>query len=500
MTSLNYFLILQMLVFTLLERFYCELLPPVLYISFTSYNVSTKSDHNIISTKRLNQVAKSDDSPYEQIDLPWNFNYFGSNIYRIFVNPNGALHMINATQPKCDCFNDNFNTSYYGVIAGYLVDLNPSSSKTANITYSVIDKSQITVSFINVPLFGEPNITQSFDINLFQDGRITIKYIKITKQNLIPWISGVRIPYHNPSMVFFSNDINLANKGGSMLWKTKVTGIYPAKIDVSNNNQLTTCPISTLWCANPKHLNISTGQLNLMVTFVPLSISCLDTIQWAVYLEPNNNKFTELNDGTSIIPMNTDFIQTCLTNQTDMSLQCDILPLIRRNPNFIINNRINITFAWYPIVNPMSSYYYQLSPFIPIELSLYNHSLTFYERISSTSCSSSSSSSGSISSNHYSLSSAFIAEQNNCALNLISNFKGSVKRVRGTCGSTPCDICEHKVTCLHTTCDANTYSNLYTLPASFNCPNNCLSTTVYDHRKNICCNISETDCNGKNLL
>jgi hypothetical protein len=165
-----------------------------------SYNVSTTQTtvYQSISTKRLNTVMAADDSPYEEITLPWTFNYFGRNIYRIFVNPNGALHMNNSTQPSCDCFNGDFNTSYYGVIAGYLTDFYPMGNSISNITYSLINESIVTVSFKNVPHFDKPFTTQSVDMSLFRDGRIIIRYVKIANQNDdVPWISGIRIPYYN---------------------------------------------------------------------------------------------------------------------------------------------------------------------------------------------------------------------------------------------------------------------------------------------------------------
>lgn len=98
--------------------------PYITYISYYNSNSININDINYNNYQNLDLVKNGDDFPFESINLPWNFNFFGSTINSIYVSPNGAIHTM-PTQPcprsnaflnSGDC--ENFNGTYYALIAG----------------------------------------------------------------------------------------------------------------------------------------------------------------------------------------------------------------------------------------------------------------------------------------------------------------------------------------------------------------------------------------------
>jgi hypothetical protein len=122
MITINNFLII--IIFFVNIYFYNASYSP--YITYLSYYTSTIdiNDNNYNNYNYLNIVKNSDDYPFESINLPFNFNFFGLAINSIYVSPNGAIHTI-PTQP-CPSSNhflnwgncENFNGTYYSLIAG----------------------------------------------------------------------------------------------------------------------------------------------------------------------------------------------------------------------------------------------------------------------------------------------------------------------------------------------------------------------------------------------
>eukprot|EP00808_Paulinella_micropora_P002696 g3662.t1 len=133
-----------------------------------------------------------DDQPMEQVQLDFNFQFYGYNHSKIFINPNGFISTNSST---CDYFCNwpnvqaNVETDHYNrFIAGYMTDLNPNHSTTAEIhwwqgvTYPLGLKSLI-VQYSDVPLFRKVTAVDpreepvyTFQIHLYADHSIKLLY------------------------------------------------------------------------------------------------------------------------------------------------------------------------------------------------------------------------------------------------------------------------------------------------------------------------------------
>ena len=173
------YLHIHLLVFIFILNYYdsigAQFMPAVSYMAFSSTGSLEKlfnAKNNTYPTRVLTELMNADDSPFARIDLPFPFNFFGRKYYSLYASPNGFLQE-NSVQPcACSCFYDvplcTFNSSYFGIIAGFLTDLDPSSSgKDSNITVS-IHENFVRVHYQNIPIFGAGiGSINSFYINLF---------------------------------------------------------------------------------------------------------------------------------------------------------------------------------------------------------------------------------------------------------------------------------------------------------------------------------------------
>ena len=81
--------------FTLITTF-CSLIPFCCGRLFSTFYLSYSSrqmvDSRIYVSKRnlLKDVMRSDDSPYQLVQLPFPFIYFGQSLNMLFVSPNGG--------------------------------------------------------------------------------------------------------------------------------------------------------------------------------------------------------------------------------------------------------------------------------------------------------------------------------------------------------------------------------------------------------------------------
>lgn len=425
---------------------YCDnsTLSTITYISFLE---SSKTVILPAIQNELSEVKHADDSPYQVVNLPWPFNFFGENIYRFYVNPNGALHH-NATSPSCGCYDIHFNSStssYKGIIAGFMIDLYPNGNPNSNITYGYTSNSMV-VSFLRIPIFLNESLSNTFHISLFKNGQISILYDNIMSLSQRQyWMSGIRSLYSvsnirtghyqnhtRPSATVFT-DAQL--KVGTTEWQTDVAGIYPpSRLDVQNGVQFTTCPISTIWSAQPSFVDISPSLTSSLVSFSPLSISCLDKIEFTTSF--------------ATAPKN---LSPCTSDVVNMRITCDILPISAG-----VSGPVTV-LLWWRVLSTLSSFPLDAVPGIPLTL--------------------------------YTTQQPAIPPGQNCSLNSLT---------AGTCNSSPCDIYQHKLACLDQKCDSPTNPVVYDYP-NYQCKNTCNNHTIYDQINNVCCSADKIDCNGECL-
>lgn len=430
-------------------KVYCDnsTLSTVTYISFMEGNSL------ILPTiqNELYEVKHADDSPYQGVELPWPFNFFGENIYRVYVDPNGALHH-NATQPSCSCFNINFNSttpSYKGIIAGFMIDLFPNGNPNSNITYGYTSNSMV-VSYVRVPTFANLSSLNTFHISLFNNGQISITYDNVMSYPQRQyWMSGIRSRYsvsdirsghyqnhtRPPATVFTASQLIT----GVTQWRTDVAGIYPpTRVAVDNQNQFTACPISTIWCAQPSFVNVTQTLPHTLVSFTPLTISCLDKVEFAVSL--------------STMPNNPPQSGACSSDLINMRITCDIVSIAAG-----VTGPVTVSLWWRNIGSSNPFVALSAVPVIP---------LTLYTNKPPT-----------------------IPPGQSCSLN---------SPTAGTCNSTPCQVCQRQLGCLNQKCDSPTDPVLYDYP-NYQCQNTCSNHTLFDEINNVCCLASNTDCNGECL-
>lgn len=249
-------------------------------IIYLSFGTNSTAPLPPTTDRKLLNVTYSDDTPFSLVTLPWAFNFFGSNIYNIFVNPNGAVHQSKVPSllqggPTVNAL----NASYYGIIAGYFADLNPSAAKkTATIT-SYTTKNMVSIIYHAVPLFNQSKgIVLSFRISLFNDSRIVIDYDNIKPSPY--WISGIRAPLYNNFSVVSEEQ----SKIGRLQWKTAVVGVYPAIAKVKTGSQFITCPISRVWGARLNSATFVPGS-NPSLVLSPFLSSCHDYLDIAISLK-----------------------------------------------------------------------------------------------------------------------------------------------------------------------------------------------------------------------
>ena len=220
------------------------------YVSFSSPIVTPLPS----LSKRISLaiVSDADDSPFQLVALPFPFNYFGRMIYNVFASPNGALHQSISQPCPCNCFMEitsttscNYNTSYTGLIAGFLTDLDPSNSLSANVTYYK-GAGYLSVIYSSIPMFDPLLSHQSFRINLYNDSRVTILYDSIfpnaTKRGgtYPPLITGLR----PPTTARHWNITMDQQQVGMTQWKTTYPGIYPLYQNVKSGMQFTGDPFA----------------------------------------------------------------------------------------------------------------------------------------------------------------------------------------------------------------------------------------------------------------
>jgi hypothetical protein len=236
-----------------------------------------------LSPRSVLSAIHFDDSPFSRVKLPWAFNFFGNKIYNIFVNPNGAIHETQDQPCECACFGQevscDFNTSYNGLIAGFLADLDPSHSSTPNITTYIKD-DMVSIIFSLVPFFGTID-TVSFRISLFNDSRAEIAYDDIMPdQTHSSWITGFRSPLYTSNTILSASQLSTGKSDWASTGSSQ--GVYPIRNNVKSGFSFTTCPMSLVWGVQPARIKVSTDYI---VELRPLFYSCSTLLDIALYVK-----------------------------------------------------------------------------------------------------------------------------------------------------------------------------------------------------------------------
>lgn len=263
------------------------------YISFLT-KILSNDPLSTSDEKTINQLLNTDDSPFVGVTLPFPILLFSKYYQRLYVNPNGAAH-ISKTQPcPQNDFSEegcNFNTSYYGVFAGLLTDLQISSGcPGADISYFSSKNNQnnlFTVAFRRLCYFGT-FITNSFRITVFDDNHIEIGYDRISRSNNLPvknyWVSGVRLP---------QNDVNTLNPTVNMnAWNYVIPGIYPLPSQVTTGNKFVVCPISSLWCLRNSTIQWNEELNKTTIQLTTSELSCTSSITYSLGFSLENHLST----------------------------------------------------------------------------------------------------------------------------------------------------------------------------------------------------------------
>ena len=284
--------IIYLYIFTLLIKLSLQQQNQISYFGF----ISNQHAKNLSGETAIQlQIMETDDSPFVQLNLPFEFNFLGINVKEIFLNANGAVHY-SYVQP-CPPLNyfavaqDTFNKTYYNVISGYLTDLDPSKSRDGLITYTV-NQEAVTINFQNIPYYNS-TLEQSFQIILYKDNHIEIDYQKIIKSEILPqenfWASGLRGGNMNDYVYFTPEQVNFALAE----WGTTVPGISPRQDEVKSGNKFTICPVAREWCVTPSSLihngtHIVVSTLNMSTVL----LSCATTVEYGVILYNHTLSYT----------------------------------------------------------------------------------------------------------------------------------------------------------------------------------------------------------------
>ena len=280
----------------------------------------------------LQQLLSTDDSPFVPVTLPFPIVLFNEIFQRLYVNPNGGIHRSLAqpchlndfasTSPVC-----NTNTTYYGMVAGYLNDMQLSKScPGADVVY-FNTSDRFTVAFRRVCYFGTL-FQNTFRMTIFRDYHIEIAYDRITKTLSYPppgWLSGVRFPKNNGYAITFTEEMKR--------WKNDITGVYPTPAQVNTGNKFVVCPISTLWCLKNSTVplpGLSEQEISLSTT----QISCTKDVSYTL-----SYSFTaDTSDG----PNST---LSCFVSGPSARMTCSLSRLARRVAQFSGQQQLTV-FLW----------------------------------------------------------------------------------------------------------------------------------------------------------
>jgi hypothetical protein len=356
---------------------------------------------------------------------------------------------------------------------GYLTDLNPKESNNGSISYSFSNnKDSIIIKYKNIIFFGgDESNSNTFSITLSKDGSIYISYNKIYLNRMVEMnhkeISGMRIPDISNNFSIMNTYITKEQIDiGLFDWNTNVYGVYPMKSQVINGSSFISCPVSTTWCLHPSYIDINLIYHNdVNITLTPLSMSCTSSIEYSIYILPNNE--TENIDFPNKILYPNQKNSTCIYIKNGKSINCEINSL---TTNITIGEKQ--VWIYWKYINDTN---YNLLEIDPIIMNFYNSSIS---------------------------NPLLNSDIQVCATNEVINYTSS------NCDN--CTICNLELNCLELDCLNSSFPILYEYK---NCDGLCPSSTIpksnyYYIESEVfnatCCGENEFDClglcNGENYI
>jgi hypothetical protein len=147
----------------------------------------------------LKEISGCDDCTQE-VDLSFDFYFYGNDYKKIYVDANGYISV-------ADGFSSYLNTSLpsgsapAGIIAGYWRDLNPGASINSNIFFQDFGYYAV-IEFSSVRLLEGSN-TVTFQFHLYKTGEIRIYYLSVPGQN--NYTIGIQNPGKNDGLLIAYN-------------------------------------------------------------------------------------------------------------------------------------------------------------------------------------------------------------------------------------------------------------------------------------------------------
>lgn len=259
---------------------------------------------------RLEDVSNSDDLN-QRIALPFAFPFLGVDRFEAFVGANGYVQFDSTNSPPCisqlsnsasqvfvcfmsefsfqsEIYRNNFNSSYFGMIAAFTTDLYPPwRYPKSYIAYNTVNSTATSgadtlyIHFNELPFYNYSmsRINNTFHVRLKSDGSTTIFYEKVNYETCAArsqsgcdslLISGLRASYE--TSYFTPSDAQ--KKIQSRSWATTIPGVYPPLMSlVKSQSMFHLCPFSDNWCMTPR---VVQAQATVRLNISTLSVSCGD--------------------------------------------------------------------------------------------------------------------------------------------------------------------------------------------------------------------------------
>lgn len=264
--------------------------PPI--VGFVTWTTDQPYSPTVAEYTRLDVVSTCDDTPQEQIALPFLFPFFGAAQQYAWVNANGAVFF--TPVPPCGAYfgtsssssGCTLDTSYKNGILGYATDLCPSCVTGASVSYGVTtDGNCVVVLFDSVPQFGAPEPLETFRVTFCEDGHIVISWDDVSGQPILDShgvVAAVRGP--DPAPYAFLTDEQLQSKTA---WSTPINGLYPDHTAMAAPAAtFHVCPVTREWCLEPAHILTTAEETGpVQVHLSTFDISCLDLAQYGCRFE-----------------------------------------------------------------------------------------------------------------------------------------------------------------------------------------------------------------------
>ena len=210
-------------------------------------------------------ASEADDTPVDRVVLPFAFPFLSQYHSVGFVNPNGALAFDPA--PPCGAYFGSVaatralscttNSSWHGLIAAYVADLDPGSAAAATVKARSCDDGECwRARWTDVPKFGVADSGLTFSVTLWPQGLLEIAHEAVSSSSSSDEsvLVGVRFAVNNEMSedaegVFASASSAQAVRQ-QQLFNTEALGAYPGIMGVRSETRVLACPVAVEWCVS----------------------------------------------------------------------------------------------------------------------------------------------------------------------------------------------------------------------------------------------------------